>query len=401
MLHLRPQIVAAASIRAAEEDAVARKRSRRKRPLRGRRFALAVWVGLCVATSPAAANLETPAAALLPLEPSILTHAQNPRFGFAAGGNLHNFAATDLARYLDGARAANAGWIRIDLNWHVIQYDGPTRYNWAPFDDVVKAITARGMRVLAGILYTPPWARASGTSPNYPPANPIDYASFLKAAVARYAPMGVHAYEIWNEPNIARFWAPGPDPARYTRLLKLAHAAIKTVDPSATVLSAGLSPFGSYGQRDAQHMNPLNFLEAMYAYGAAGAFDALGWHPSNYPSGLAFAGWSAWSQMSQTTRSARRIMRARGDGAKQIWATEFGYPTGSTSRDVSEAKQAQLVTDSYAALRRWSWAGPAFYYSYQDSGTDKLDLEQNFGIVRYDYSPKPSYRAYQRAAAAG
>jgi hypothetical protein len=148
-------------------------------------------------------------------------------------------------------------------------------------------------------------------------------------------------------------------------------------------------------------MNPLNFLEAMYANGAADSFDAVGWHPSNYPYGLRFAGWSAWSQMAQTTRSARRIMRARGDGAKKIWATEFGYQTGNTSRDVSEAKQARLVMASYAALKRRSWAGPAFLYSYHDNGTNKLDPELNFGVVRYDYSPKPSYRAYQKAAASG
>jgi hypothetical protein len=326
---------------------------------------------------------------------------QNSRFGFAAGGNLQNFSATDLARYLDGAKAAHAGWIRIDINWSVIQYAGPTSYNWAPFDNVVNAVTARGMKPLAGILYTPPWARPAGTGGNYPPTNLADYANFVKAAVARYAPMGVHAYEVWNEPNIVNFWAPGPDPVRYTQLLKLAYSAIKSADPTATVISAGLSPYGSYGQSDAQHMNPLNFLEGMYAAGAAGSFDAVGWHPYNYPYGLSFAGWSAWSQMSQTTPSARSIMTGRGDGAKQIWATEWGYPTGSTTRDVSEATQAQLITDSYAALKGWSWAGPAFIYSYHDNGTNKLDIEQNFGIIHFDWSPKLSYVAYQSAAAAG
>jgi hypothetical protein len=381
MSHLRPQIGAAASLRPPEGGAAVRRWSCR--------FALAVSVVLCVATLPAAAEGDT------------LAQTQNPRFGFAAGGNLQNLSARDLARYLDGARAAHAGWIRIDLNWHLIQYQGPDRYQWRPFDHVIEAVTARGMRVLAGILYTPPWARASGTSPNYPPSNLLDYASFVRAAVTRYAPMGVHAYEVWNEPNIARFWAPRPDPARYTQLLKLAHAAIKSADPSATVVSAGLSPFGSYGQRDSQHMNPLNFLEAMYTNGAAASFEALGWHPSNYPYGLSFASWSAWSQMAQTTRSARRIMSARGDGAKKIWATEFGYPTGRTSRDVSEARQARLVRASYAALKRRSWAGPAFLYSYHDNGRNKLDPEQNFGVVHYDYSPKPSYWAYQAAAASG
>jgi exo-beta-1,3-glucanase (GH17 family) len=103
--------------------------------------------------------------------------------------------------------------------------------------------------------------------------------------------------------------------------------------------------------------------------------------------------------MSSTTPSARSILRAHGDGAKRVWATEFGFPTGSTSRDVSEAKQAQLLTQAFALLSSRPWAGPAFVYSYRDSGTDKQNVEQNFGVVRYDYSVKPAYRAFRAAAA--
>src|SRR5262249_16953859 len=145
------------------------------------------------------------------------------------------------------------------------------------------------------ILYTPPWARVPGTSSHSPPANLDDYARFVKVAVRRYSALGVHAYEIWNEPNIAEFWGPRPEPARYAQLLRRAYSAVKAGDPSATVVSGGLAPYGSYGQRDAQHVNPLSFLEGMYANGARGSFDALGWHPSNYPYGLRFAPWSAWS----------------------------------------------------------------------------------------------------------
>jgi len=314
---------------------------------------------------------------------------------------MQNLSATDLARYLDGARGANAGWVRIDINWAVIQSGGRASYNWAPFDNVVKAATTRGIRVLAGILYTPAWARPSGTGANTPPTTLSDYSTFVSAAVAHYAPMGVHAYEIWNEPNIVNFWAPGPEPARYAQMLKLAYLVTKDIDPSATVVSAGLSPYGSYGQSDAQHMNPISFLEQMYNNGASGSFDAVGWHPYNFPYGLGYAVWSGWSQMSQTTPSARSVMAARGDGAKQIWATEFGGPTGSTSRDMTETAQAQLVSDSYAQLKAWAWAGPAFLYSYHDNGSNTSDIEQNFGVLRYDWSPKPSYAAYQAAAAAG
>jgi hypothetical protein len=208
----------------------------------------------------------------------------------------------------------------------------------------------------------------------------------------------VHAFEIWNEPNILSMWPPAPDPRRYTEMLKLAYAAIKHAAPSATVVSGGLSPDAAYGFADANGMNPLNFLEQMYADGAHGSMDAVGWHPYNFPWGLGFYNWSAWSQMAQTRPSARSIMRANGDGAKQIWATEWGAPTGSSSQSVSEAQQAQLVTTVLARLRAWPWAGPSFFYSYRDKGTNPSDREQNFGLVRFDWSPKPASSAFRRIA---
>jgi hypothetical protein len=323
------------------------------------------------------------------------------RFGVATGGGTQALSATDLARYLDGVKAAGASWVRTDLNWGVVQSGGPSSYNWGPFDNVVNAARARGLNVVLTIVYTPAWARGSGTSGTTPPTNLSDLANFAKAAASHYATLGVHSWEIWNEPNISAFWAPAPDPARYAQLLKVAYPAVKQGDPSAVVVSAGLSPYGSYGQSSSSGVNPITFLEKMYANGAGGSFDAVGWHPYNYPYGIGFYSWSAWSQMSETSPSARSVMTANGDGAKQIWATEFGAPTGSTSNSMTEAGQAQLVTDAYTKLKSWTWAGPAFFYSYRNVGTNFSNVEDNFGIIRYDWSLKPAYAAYQAAAAAG
>ncbi len=86
--------------------------------------------------------------------------------------------------------------------------------------------------------------------------------------------MGVHTYEVWNEPNLAGFWKPVADPVRYTELLKAAYLAIKQADPLATVVSGGLAPaLTSGGDIDARE-----FAQAMYANGAQGYFDALGHH---------------------------------------------------------------------------------------------------------------------------
>jgi hypothetical protein len=319
-------------------------------------------------------------------------------FGVAAGGNIQNLAPADLQRELDLYATGGAGWVRIDVNWSVIQRAGPSSYDWAPFDRVVKEASARGLHVLATPLYTPAWARAAGTDPLYPPSELARYAAFCSAAAAHFAPLGVHDWEIWNEPNRG-FWKPAPDPARYTAMLKLAYPAIKAQDPSAFVVSGGLSPYGSYGESGRDGMNPLTFLEKMYAAGAAGSFDALGWHPYNF-GGLDFHPWSAWSQVTDTKPSARSLMVAHGDGDKSIWGTEFGAPTGSAGPAVSEASQARMVTDAYAQWKRLSFAGPLFWYSFRDAGTNPGDVEQNFGLLRHDFSPKPSFAAYQASARA-
>ena len=325
------------------------------------------------------------------------TAAAPSSFGVADGGDIQTLPTADLVRYLDGVRQAGARWIRVGIYWAVIQRAGPKSYDWKPFDRVVNAARRRRLAVLGVLLYTPDWARVKGTPGGAPPRDLRDYAAFAGRA-ARHFGARVRAYEIWNEPNIAGFWAPGPSPAAYTAMLELAYRAIKRARPAATVVSGGLSPFGRYGAADAQHMNPITFLEQMYANGARGSMDAVGWHPYNFPWGLGYYDWSAWSQMSATTPSARSVMRANGDGRKRIWATEWGAPTGSSGESVTEAGQAGLVATGLRRLRSLPWAGPSFLYSYRDTGTNASDRLQNFGIVRRDWSAKPAYTAFRRMA---
>jgi polysaccharide biosynthesis protein PslG len=319
----------------------------------------------------------------------------NSAYGIAAGGNLHNLGPDELARELDVYRDAGSKWIRIDVNWEVIQAGGPSSYNWAPFDRVIQAARARDLQVLASILYTPRWARPGTSSGMYPPADLSAYAAFAATAVARYAPMGVHEWEVWNEPN-RNFWKPSADPVRYTELLKLAYDAIKHADPAAFVITGGLSPYGAVGEVHSDGMNPVTFLQKMYDAGAAGHFDAVGWHPYEWGVGVKFHPMSAWSQLTETGINVRSVMVAHGDGAKQVWGTEYGAPT--LPGGVSDSAQAELVKQAYERWQAWSWAGPLFWYSARDAGTNPGDREDHFGLVERDFSPKPSFAAYRTLA---
>jgi hypothetical protein len=320
-------------------------------------------------------------------------------FGIAAGSTLQNESTSSLmSQDLTNDRNAGAKWIRIDINWAQIQYQGPGTYYWTAIDAAVKAAEADGMSVLGTIAYTPTWARPAGASSMYTP-NPSQYASFAAAAAAHYSALGVHAFEIWNEENISGFWNPSPNPAAYTALLKAAYPVIHAADPSATVVLGGLSPAAT----DGTNYTPPDFLAAVYADGGQGSFDAVGIHPYSWPAypGDAY-NWSAWYQIYGTSTSLRSLMAAHNDSGKRIWGTEWGAPTNGPAGAsfVSQATQAAMVTRAFQLWSTYSWAGPLFVYDGRDLGTSNSTIENFFGISNNDFSPKPAYAAYQAAAAA-
>ena len=102
----------------------------------------------------------------------------------------------------------------------------------------------------------------------------------LSAVVKRYQDR-ISDWEIWNEPNLPRFFGFSDlRPAGYVALLQAAYPAIKLVQPDSTVLAAGLSPAVGV---DA----PPNFVNDMYIAGATGYFDAMAMHPYLYTGGIA------------------------------------------------------------------------------------------------------------------
>jgi len=147
--------------------------------------------------------------------------------------------------------------------------------------------------------------------------------------------------------------------------------------------------------------NDATWLSQLYGLGVKDSFDVAATHPyqgmGDAPPEFADDGHRWWFTH---TPAVRAVMVANGDAAKQIWATEFGAPTGRSRTSLTEAAQAQLVTLAYTKLQAWRWAGPGFLHSYRDRGKVGASTDDGFGLVRADWSKKPSYRAYKRRAGA-
>lgn len=320
--------------------------------------------------------------------------------GLSVGENPVYMSSAALNQELNTFQALGVGWIRFDMQWEHVQPTNSSTYNWSLIDPVVAAAAAHHIKVLAILDFTPAWAASSSCvagNSHCAPADPNAFAAFAAAAVARYSSQGVSDWEIWNEPNNTVFWGPNSDCDAYTDLLKAAYPAIKSADPNATVITAGLSPAAT----DGYNMSPPDFLSCIYADGGEPYFDAVGDHPYTFPSFPSNDGGGAWNQMAQGADSLRGIMVANGDSNKKIWVTEFGVPTNGPDPNwyVSEAQQSAMMTDAFTTYSGYSWAGPFFWYTYQDGGTSTSTNESFFGLLRADGSEKPAYTTLQNIIA--
>ncbi len=316
------------------------------------------------------------------------------RVGFSPGADLLWMSTAEQNHELDLMAATGAHWLRLDFPWPSVE-PADNAWNWAPFDKIVSAAQERGFEIVGIPGYGPDWA-ARAASRGVPPVSTSAWSDFVAHLVARYGPTGVQVWELWNEPNLRGAWGANPDPAAYTELLVAGAAAARRADPEARVLSGGLAPAVDAG--DGSEVSPVTFVEGIYAASGGSALDAVAVHPYSYPAAPRDPSTASWNTYARLPL-VHDVMAAHGDGAKKVWITEFGAPTGTASGAVSESAQAAMVQQGLTGTGDWAWAGPIFWYAARDRGTNLADREANFGLLRHDFSAKPAYAVFAATVA--
>ena len=358
------------------------------------------WLGLlvvCVVLAVTGAFVVAGADTESPNRQSCGLDAAKGRIGGSDGASMLSDPADELARELDAARAAGMWSVRVDVDWSLVEPARGQR-DWSDVDRVIDAVTARGMCPLGLVTYAPAWAADPALRPSgsyFAPRDPATFAEFAAAAAQRYRGR-VAVWEVWNEPNTEKFFKPRPDATRYGRLLAATYAAIKGVDPGIGVISGGLAPAEDNGVDIA----PTTYLEDLYAGKFNSSFDAFGIHPYTYPALPNTPGTAEWNTAQRLTYM-RDTMVGGGDGRKSMWITECGAPTGTSEVSVSDAVQAETLRIVFRLAADTSWLGPAFVFNIRDSGSDPTDPEQNFGVIRHDFSVKPAYAVVSELGKAG
>jgi hypothetical protein len=179
--------------------------------------------------------------------------------------------------------------------------------------------------------------------------------------------------QAWNEPNLARYLEPqwvavgrhwsAFSPSLYRQMLNGFYAGVKSVQPSDTVVAAGIAPEGEPAGVGA--MAPVTFLEGLLCLGAANAscpqkphLDVLAFHPLSVfnPDVPAVSKLDvAVSDIAKVTDLLARAERLRTllpTGPHPLWVTELNWDSSPpSSTGVSDRLQAPWI--SRALHRLW------------------------------------------------
>jgi hypothetical protein len=304
------------------------------------------------------------------------------------------------------ASVAGANARRFPVDWQQLEpeRDVWNEGGWLYYQRVYDAILAASMRPVINFGNAPAWARDPGSAQEctdffacrYPPARSMDEEwSELATEVARRFPQAV--FEIWNEPNLAIFWRPTPNAARFAELQVLAYDAIKAVDPEAIVLAGGMAANGEYESRVAP-ANPGDTPMKEFLEGALSAhpsirnhMDALSFHP--YPYGVELG---AGSSFAKAFEDVRETLARYGESGRHLWVTEAGIPsTGDFA--VGEEEQAALLVRLVRRVATMPDVDGLFLHRLVPPANEPPgSTEQGYALFRSTaepFQPKPAYCA--------
>ena len=282
-------------------------------------------------------------------------------------------------RDLELMKNGGFNWVKQAFAWETIEGAGKGQYDWSVADRVVRDVNASGLKLLARVSSDP---EKTNFWPGPPPGNAGNFAEFVGALAARYnctaqAVGCIQAFQIWNEPNLAREWGNNqPSPAQYADFLRQAYSAIKAVNPNAIVISAGMAPTGT---NDNTAMPDDVFYEQMYqAMGSSnGYFDMLGVHGAGFAAPPELDPAEAAANKDQYggyrffafrhVEDIRAIMERYGDSGKKIVLLEFGWTFDSVNASykwhgadagIDQFVQADYLKRAYQyAAANWPWVG--------------------------------------------
>jgi hypothetical protein len=216
-------------------------------------------------------------------------------------------------------------------NWHDLE---PHRgeWNFAQLDSDVAMAEQHHVALLLTLGQSPQWASSRPKDPPQwipggaaPPTDEEDWKTYVRTVAVRYQGR-IHAYEVWNEPNLRIFYTGTPE--QMVDLAKDAYQIIHQVDPDALVVSPSVTSALTavdYG---------IPWLDAYLGLGGGAWADVIGFH---------FYTINHRPEDAVTTIGRVNALLYRHGLHKPLWNTETGFYIQSNFDDVQKKVTASRV----------------------------------------------------------
>lgn len=295
----------------------------------------------------------------------------------------YNDTLIPSAESRDLLAASGAAVVRRPLNWTAVEAE-PGEADWAATDLVYEQLAEAGVRPIWTVTSAPCWAAADpACKPNLPsyapaPEHFADFAAFSAEVAERYPDSA--GIEVWNEPNLERFYIGGGDARSYSDLFNQTAAAIADAGSDVPLIAAGLSPVLPE-QADGDRYAWEPYLETMIDSGVAESADGIGLHPySAFEPGTEFIA-NATGQL----QAAERIV-----GSEPIYVTEVGLTTAGPNA-VTPAEQAEGLRQAFETFAA-EGVPLIVIHRFFDESESEFPAEAGYGVVAANRTtPKPAY----------
>jgi hypothetical protein len=266
-------------------------------------------------------------------------------------------------------------WVRAEFHWSIIRSKTDGNFNWTPYDQMVKRYNRLGIKVQAILTYVPEDLPRDWTVID------AEFQKFANAAVRRYSKLGVHYWEVFNEPNLTGYgWLDRGELAEpylgaYARLVARVNAAVRKYDPEGVVLLGGLAV------SDRRALSPEVTMQRLFDLGVGTCFDVFAFHPYGYQ-----------NKFGDARARADAILKAGGAQGKPVWFNEYGWTDqNAMSMQFNRTKDTNPMMAVFAQRDN---AGALFWFAAKDY-SGRPDAPK-FGLADYNLNKRPSFETFRK-----
>lgn len=299
---------------------------------------------------------------------------------------FHFFPEVTYRKQMARLHELDLQWVRIAMHWALLEAE-PDRY-YLPFDAATKVMAEQQFKAVGFLSGSAPFATsAPANSPyqdSFPPKDNRLYSASLTRFIERYPQFD--AWQIWNEPNLPPFWRPREDPDAYAALLHDAVLTVRKRFPDKPLVTAGMAYFSQMPTRNMDLM-----LKSLLEKGLADYGLIVAYHPyTEYPE-------SNEVGKNDFLKTARLVNGGlRGEGVKQIWATEWGWSSYSGPKEmqaiIGVSGQADYTLRRLALMSALDY-DRIFLFNLSDLDARASVRDQSYGLLDLEGEPKPVFHA--------